>query len=117
MKKLLAVLLALTLVFALTACFAPDCTEHVDENNDGKCDVCDTPIEPDDGGDEEIMTHAEYVAAEDNAAVRLRPTFRLSSPGGKTRVPSIPRLPTVLTSSTICPAPRSSTTHSCPAPV
>ena len=47
MKKLLALLLVLTLVFSftlsLTACgeSKDECTEHVDENNDGKCDKCE----------------------------------------------------------------------------
>ena len=44
MKKLLLVLLALSLVFALAAC-KKDCTEHVDENKDGKCDVCEAEVE------------------------------------------------------------------------
>ena len=44
MKKLLVMLLALTLVFAMVAC-NPTCEKHVDENKDGKCDVCEAKVE------------------------------------------------------------------------
>ncbi len=49
MKKLLVLLLALTLCFTLAACGGGDdpCTEHVDANSDGKCDNCDAAVEPD----------------------------------------------------------------------
>ncbi len=54
MKKLLILMLILTLGFALVACGGGDdpCTEHVDANSDGKCDNCDAAVEPDesDGG-------------------------------------------------------------------
>ncbi len=53
MKKLLVLLLALTLCFALIACGGDDatCTSHVDADNNGKCDNCDATVEPQ-GGDE-----------------------------------------------------------------
>lgn len=47
MKKIVALLLAVSVVFALTACFgAKDpCEQHVDDNNDQICDVCEEKIE------------------------------------------------------------------------
>ena len=44
MKKLVLMLLVLSLVFALASC-KKECKEHVDENNDGKCDVCEKDVE------------------------------------------------------------------------
>ena len=53
MKKILVLFLVLTLGLALVACGGSDpCTEHVDADSNGKCDVCDAAVEPDDGGDE-----------------------------------------------------------------
>lgn len=55
MKKILAILLALTCLLAsvsvLTACGEEVCEAHVDENKDNKCDNCGadvTPEQPDD---------------------------------------------------------------------
>ncbi len=52
-KKILILLLAFTLVFALASCVDggggggdTDCTEHADANNDGKCDKCNVDVEP-----------------------------------------------------------------------
>ena len=53
MKKILILFLVLTLGLALVACGGGDdpCTEHVDANSDGKCDVCEynvgLPTNPD----------------------------------------------------------------------
>ena len=46
MKKLLILILALALCFALAACGGGNspCTEHVDKNNDGKCCFCGTDV-------------------------------------------------------------------------
>ena len=53
MKKLLVLLLALTLCFALIACGGDaGCTSHADANSDGKCDSCGAPVEPQGGGEE-----------------------------------------------------------------
>ncbi len=48
LRKIVLLLLSLTLMFGLFACGGGDpCTEHTDENSDGKCDKCgekvDTP--------------------------------------------------------------------------
>ncbi len=47
LRKILLLILSLTLMFGLFACGTEPCTEHTDENGDGKCDVCgekvDTP--------------------------------------------------------------------------
>ncbi len=50
---ILAILLILTLGVSLVACGGGDdpCTEHVDQDSDGKCDKCDATVEPDEGGD------------------------------------------------------------------
>ena len=47
-KRILMLVLALTMVFAIAACSTPptECTAHVDENADGKCDVCEAVVEP-----------------------------------------------------------------------
>ena len=50
MKKLLVLLLALTLCFALIACGGDTtCTDHVDADANGKCDNCDATVEPQGG--------------------------------------------------------------------
>ncbi len=60
MKKLLFLLLALSLTLALLACGGetpPECTDHVDVNSDGVCDNegCGAPVEvtPPAGGDDD----------------------------------------------------------------
>ena len=55
-KKILSVFLALALVFALGTVLAScggdaECTEHVDNNTDGKCDTCGAAVE-NNGGDD-----------------------------------------------------------------
>ncbi len=51
MKKIILLILALTLCFALAACGGDaTCTEHVDADANGKCDNCDAAVEPDEGG-------------------------------------------------------------------
>ena len=44
MKKLLLLILCLTLAFALASC-GGGCTEHVDADKDGKCDECGAEVE------------------------------------------------------------------------
>ena len=52
MKKILLLITALTLCLALLACGGePPCTEHVDADQNGKCDSCGATVEPQ-GGDE-----------------------------------------------------------------
>ncbi len=48
MKKLLILILALTVMLAFTACKDDVCKEHTDDDSNGICDVCETEI-PDDG--------------------------------------------------------------------
>ena len=43
MKKLIALLLAMILVFAFASC-KKKCDTHVDDNNDGICDVCEKDV-------------------------------------------------------------------------
>ena len=54
-KRILALLLVLSLgacmIFGMTSCTEPEtpedpCTEHVDDNKDGKCDKCEADVEP-----------------------------------------------------------------------
>ena len=45
MKKILLLILALTLVFALVSC--GECDRHIDENGDGICDECDEKLAAD----------------------------------------------------------------------
>ena len=47
-KKLLLILLAVSVIFALVAC-ASAC-EHVDANLDGVCDSCNATIADEEGG-------------------------------------------------------------------
>ena len=81
MKKIICLLLAMVTVFAFVSCGEPcevhvddnsdgkcdvceatietpdpECTEHVDENEDGKCDVCDADVET---SDPECTEHAD----------------------------------------------------------
>lgn len=48
MKKIISLLLILTLVFALVACGGDEeCTEHVDvDPTDGYCDSCNAELNP-----------------------------------------------------------------------
>ena len=83
MKKILVLLLIACLAFALASC-KKECThlddntdgvcdncgatvatpcEHMDDNYDGKCDECGTDVEV------QVMSYAEYVAAELNSHV------------------------------------------------
>ena len=93
MKKLLLVVLALSLVFALASCGLlgnNDCEEHVDTNKDGKCDVCEATVEvpctehvdADKNGkcdncdaavevEKDAMTYAEFAAAAINDEVTV----------------------------------------------
>ncbi len=53
MKKILILIFALTLCFALAACGGDDapCTEHVDADANGKCDNCEATVDLGGGGD------------------------------------------------------------------
>ena len=69
MKKFLLWALVVCLAVALVACKQPDntpaCTDHVDDNYDGVCDNdgCGGEVAVD------VLTHAEYIAAELNSFV------------------------------------------------
>ena len=69
MKKFLLLALVVCLAVALVACKQPDntpaCTDHVDDNYDGVCDNdgCGGEVAVD------VLTHAEYIAAELNSFV------------------------------------------------
>lgn len=45
MKKIIALILSIVCVFTLVACGDEPCTEHVDANTDGKCDVCEATVD------------------------------------------------------------------------
>lgn len=56
-KALFAMLLCFVLCFAICACGdtpPTECTAHVDENKDGKCDVCEAVIEPEGEPEEDV---------------------------------------------------------------
>ncbi len=62
MKKIIILLLVLTLGFALVACGGDTtCTEHVDADANGKCDNCDAAVEPDDNGNGNATGSIELV--------------------------------------------------------
>ena len=72
-KKILSVFLALTLVFALGTVLAScgddaECTEHVDNNTDGKCDTCGAAVE-NNGGDDGKTAYTVTVKDVNNAPV------------------------------------------------
>ena len=52
-RTLLLLVLSVFMIFSLLSCGGDDatCTEHVDSDANGKCDVCDATVEPE-GGDE-----------------------------------------------------------------
>ncbi len=98
MKKLLALLLAMAMLFCLTACsFVPstdDCKDgHVDSDGDEKCDVCKKDMPNDDGddggdgndgnggdGDDSYLapTISEAIAAQLEAAKSMKIDFSFS---------------------------------------
>lgn len=99
MKKILLMLLTLAIVFSLASCglFNKDCTEHVDEDKDGKCDNCKADVDDgkddgkddgttDDGGDDtqnSEITLADYTAAMTNttpATVTIRTAYANKAP-------------------------------------
>ena len=90
MKKLLALTLALVMLFSLTACqlFAPsddNCTTgHVDDDGDEKCDRCgaDVPKDPDDDQKDSdaylAPTISEAIAAQLESASSMKIDFSVS---------------------------------------
>ena len=85
MKKILILMLSVVMVFALSvslfSCGDTECTTHVDENNDGKCDNCtaDMPNNPD-SGEVTLTTHEEFMAAEAGAEITVE-TYVQASQG------------------------------------
>ncbi len=82
-KRIIALLLALVMVFSLAACTLPtpdgeDCSEsHVDEDGDKKCDRCDADIPDNDDGDDAYLapTISEAIEAQLNAAASMKIDF------------------------------------------
>ena len=69
MKKIFTFFLALTLCLALIACGGGNtpCTEHIDADANGQCDVCDTTVEPSgNGGDTNGDTGADLALVTDS---------------------------------------------------
>ncbi len=79
LKKLLALILGIVLCFSLFACGGSDpCTEHADENGDGKCDACGERLEKepcetcvDSDGDGKCDKCSEAVEPEPTADIPL----------------------------------------------
>ena len=46
MKKIVALILSLVFVLSLASCGDDPCTEHVDADSNGICDVCEATVEP-----------------------------------------------------------------------
>ena len=72
-KKFLSIFLALTLVFTfgtiLTSCGGDtECTDHVDNNTDGKCDTCGAEVETE-GGDDGKSAYTVTVKDANNAPI------------------------------------------------
>ena len=69
LKSITAILLMLTVFCALIACGGGNapCTEHIDTDANGKCDVCDTTVEPSgSGGDTNGDTGADLALVTDS---------------------------------------------------
>ena len=83
MKKIIALLLALTLAFALFACSEDQkdpCTTCVDADGDGTCDVCGGTVEapeqdPDGGNDPELTPEEAKLAEFVSRITSSEPTF------------------------------------------
>ena len=84
MKKLLVLFLALTLCFALIACGETPCTEHVDTDENGKCDSCGADVEPEaDGGNGGSSNEIELIK-NGSAKFRIVSTQETATALGKT---------------------------------
>ena len=72
-KKILSIFLALTLVFTfgtlLTSCGDTECTEHADNNADGKCDTCGAAVE-NEGGDDGKSAYTVTVKDANNQPIQ-----------------------------------------------
>ncbi len=84
MKKIICLLLVFSVMLSVTSCFGTGdttCTDHKDEDKDGKCDICSAPTEPDPGnGDTDTVNIAAlpytilcntYTLSERSAAKKL----------------------------------------------
>ena len=105
MKKRLVLLMALSLTFAFPAAVMAEDTTAAEETADDT-EAADSTAEDADVKSEGVMTHDEYLAAAVDDEVPSRPMYRQSSPGGKIKLPSIPRTKMVHTSFIICHAPK-----------
>ncbi len=63
MKKIVALLLAVSAMLAFTACAKTPCTEHKDADNDNICDVCDEKIETEQPPESDELSVADFAAA------------------------------------------------------
>lgn len=89
MKRLLALLLTLSMVFALAACTLPeppeggdDCTVHVDEDSNGLCDACGETVDipPVTGdGDGEGLKLSNALIAQFEAMKSFEVTFEVAN--------------------------------------
>ncbi len=59
MKKLIALMIVLSMLFVLVACSQP-CVNHIDEDHDQKCDVCEVDVECTDHKDEDGNYICDY---------------------------------------------------------
>ena len=97
MKKLLVLVLTLALVMSLAACGKKD-DDKKDNNNETTPAVEKTDFTKSEG----VMTYAQYDAANVDDPVTVETSYRTSSHGGITRLPSTPRTMKALISSMRC---------------
>ena len=85
MKKILAILLALTCavscMFVLSACNDDVCTEHVDNDGDKKCDVCQADMSDPAGTEDKRTAFSAAIAA--TKPTTLKVTVKSNSPFGE----------------------------------
>ncbi len=70
-RTLLLLLLSLSIIFSLLSCGGDEvtCTEHVDSDANGKCDVCDATVEPNTGNEGGGNESADIVLVKDGDAL------------------------------------------------
>ena len=105
MKKRLVLLMALSLTFAFPAAVMAEDTTAAEETADDT-EAADSTAEDADVKSEGVMTHDEYLAAAVDDEVTIETYVQASSPGGKIRLPSIPRTKMAHTSFITCHAPK-----------
>ena len=103
MKKRLVLLMALSLTFAFPAAVMAEDTTAAEETADDT-EAADSTAEDADVKSEGVMTNTLQQLL--MTKLPSRPMYRQSSPGGKIKLPSIPRTKMVHTSFIICHAPK-----------